>query len=142
MYQDILFPVDLNHPASWTEVLPSVVQYCRAFQARLHVVTVLPDFGMPIVGGFFPKNFSAKAMREADQHLKALVAEQVPADVHARHIVAEGVAYKEILRVAKEIQADLIILASPRAELGDFLMGPNAERVVRHAEASVLVIKN
>lgn len=142
MYKDILFPVDLNYDASWTEVLPSVVEYCRAFQARLHIVTVVPDFGMPLVGGFFPKNFSGKVMKDAKQRLQALVKEHIPPDVKVRHIVAEGVAYKEVLRVAKEIKADLIIMASHRPELGDFLLGPNAERVVRHAETSVLVVRN
>ncbi len=142
MYQDILFPVDLNHDASWTGVLPSVIKYCQAFQARLHIVTVVPDFGMPMVGGFFPRDFSAKALQDANQQLRTLVETHVPSDIQVRHIVAEGVAYKEVLRVAKEIKADLIIMASHRPELGDFLLGPNAERVVRHTETSVLVVRN
>ncbi len=142
MYKDILFPIDLNHDSSWVDVLPSVVGYCRAFQARLHVVTVVPDFGMPLVGGYFPKNFGNKMLKEANQRLHEFVKKHVPSDVPVQHIVAEGVVYKEIIRVAREIGADLIIMASHRPELGDFLVGPNAERVARHFEKSVLLFRN
>lgn len=142
MYKDILFPIDLNHDSSWVDVLPSVVEYCRAFQARLHVVTVVPDFGMPLVGGYFPKNFGNKMLKETNQRLHEFVKKHVPSDVPVQHIVAEGVVYQEIIRVAREIGADLIIMASHRPELGDFLVGPNAERVARHFEKSVLLFRN
>jgi nucleotide-binding universal stress UspA family protein len=33
-------------------------------------------------------------------------------------------------------------MASHRPELGDFLVGPNAERVARHFEKSVLLVRN
>jgi nucleotide-binding universal stress UspA family protein len=141
MYKDILFPIDLNHDSSWVDVLPSVVTYCRAFQARLHVVTVVPDFGMPLVGGYFPKNYSKKMLEETNKRLHEFIKEQVPSDVRVQHIVAEGVVYKEIIRVAREIDADLIIMASHRPELGDFLVGPNAERVARHFDKSVLLFR-
>lgn len=141
MYNDILLPIDLNHESSWITVLPSVIEYCRAFHARLHVLTVVPDFGMPLVGGYFPKNFASKMLKETNQRLHDLVKEQVPTDVQVQHIIAEGVVYKEVIRVAHEVGADLIIMASHRPELGDFLVGPNSERVVRHFDKSVLVVR-
>ena len=141
MYTDILFPIDLNHDSSWVDVLPSVIEYCRAFQARLHVMTVVPDYGMPLVGSYFPQDFGARMVQDANKHLHAFVREHVPADVQVQHIVAEGVVYKEIIRVAKEIGADLIIMATHRPELGDFLVGPNAERVARHFDRSVLLFR-
>jgi nucleotide-binding universal stress UspA family protein len=36
----------------------------------------------------------------------------------------------------------MIVMASHRPELKDYLLGPNAARVVRHAECSVLVVRN
>ena len=49
--------------------------------------------------------------------------------------------YEVILAVAKGIDADLIVMASHRPELKDYLLGPNAARVVRHADQSVLVVR-
>ena len=110
------------------------------FGARLHVMTVVPDFGLPIVGAFFPEDFEQKALAAADQQSHDFVAEHVPDNIEVRHIVAHGTVYEEILRVANDIGAELIMLASHRPELRGYLIGPNAARVVRHFEGSVLVI--
>lgn len=141
MYKDILLPIDLNHDSSWQKALPTAVEYAKAFGSRLHVLTVVPDFGMAIVGSYFPEGFEAKAREEADKRLHQFVKDHVPPEVPVQHIVAEGTAYKEILRVADEIQADLIVMAAHRPELRDYFLGPNAERVVRHATRSVLVVR-
>jgi nucleotide-binding universal stress UspA family protein len=69
------------------------------------------------------------------------VAAQVPEGVAARRIVAAGKIYQEILRVADEVGADLIVMGSHRPELSDYLLGPNAARVVRHADCSVMVVR-
>lgn len=54
--------------------------------------------------------------------------------------MAEGKAYREILYLADKTSADLIIMASHHPEFSDYLPGSTAERVVRHARQSVLVI--
>ena len=46
-----------------------------------------------------------------------------------------------ILATAKKVRADLIVMAAHRPEFRDYLLGPNAYRVVRHAECSVLVVR-
>jgi nucleotide-binding universal stress UspA family protein len=69
------------------------------------------------------------------------VREQVPANLQTRCHVVHGTVYEEILRLADDIGADLIVMASHRPALKDFLIGPNAARVVRHADISVLVVR-
>ena len=54
----------------------------------------------------------------------------------------QGTIYSEILKVAEDCSADLIIMASHRPELKDYMLGPNASRVVRHANCSVLVVRD
>ncbi len=41
----------------------------------------------------------------------------------------------------EEVGAERIVMASHRPELRDTLIGPNAARVMRHANASVLVVR-
>lgn len=141
MYKDILIPVDLGDDASWKTALPTAVEYARAFGSTLHVMTVVPDFGMSIVGSFFPEDYEEKALAKASDRLHAFVAEHVPQDLPVQHVIGHGSIYNEILRVAKEIDADLIVMGSHRPELKDYLLGPNAARVVRHADTSVLVVR-
>ncbi len=49
---------------------------------------------------------------------------------------------EEILKAAAESDCDLIVVASHRPALKDYLLGPNAARVVRHANCSVLVVRD
>jgi nucleotide-binding universal stress UspA family protein len=65
-----------------------------------------------------------------------------PRRFESQAIVTNGTVYEEILRTAKEIGCDVIVMASHRPELKDYLLGPNAARVVRHANCSVLVVRD
>ena len=141
MYTNILLPIDLNEESSWQKALPTAAGFCKSFGATLHVVNVVPDFGMSVVGSYFPDDFEQKTREAAREQLHEFVRQQVPEGVKVQHIVGYGTAYDEILRVAREIKADLIVLASHRPELKDYLIGPTAARVVRHFEGSVLVVR-
>ena len=141
MYKDILLTVDLGHASSWSKALPVAVEHAKTYGARLHVMTIVPDFGMSIVGSFFPEGYEQKMIDDVKQKLDAFCDDHIPSDIAVQHIVGHGVVYEEILRVASETKPDLIIMASHRPELKDYLIGPNAARVVRHADCSVLVVR-
>lgn len=141
MYKDILLPIDLAEPSSWEKALPTAVQMCKDYGSKLHVMSVLPDFGSSLVGSFFPKGFEETALNEVKKQLKDFVSEHVPDEISVQRVIANGTVYDEILRVSEEINIDLIVLASHRPKLGDYLLGPNAARVVRHAKCSVFIVR-
>ena len=70
-----------------------------------------------------------------------ILGEKFPPDVTYKSIARHGSVYKEILEVADSIGADLIVLTSHRPARSDYLLGPNAARVVRHAKQSVFVVR-
>jgi nucleotide-binding universal stress UspA family protein len=141
MFRNILVPVDLSDEHSWRKALPTATGLCEAFGARLNVITVVPDFGLPIVGQFFPEGYEEKLRQQAARQLKAFVADQVPDAIATRRIVAEGKIYREILNAARTVAADLIVMGSHHPELKDYLLGPNAAKVMRHADCSVMVVR-
>jgi nucleotide-binding universal stress UspA family protein len=96
---------------------------------------------MSIVAQYFPKGYEKEVAGNVMDQLKAFVHKKIPDDVKVKHIVGNGNVYESILNVAKTIKADLIIVQARRPELRKFLLGPNAARVVRHAECSVLVVR-
>ncbi len=142
MYKEILLPIDLNHESSWRKALPSALELSESFGGRLHIMTVVPDFGMSIVGSFFPKDYEKQAIEGANSALHDFTKAHLPKGVACQHIVSHGTVYEEILEAAKTIKADLIIIGSHRPELKDYLLGPNAARVVRHANISVMVVRD
>lgn len=141
MYKDILLPIDLTESSSWEKTLPTAVQLCKDYGARLHVMTVIPDFNSSLVGSFFPKGYEEAAMQEVKARLKTFVGEHVPEGIEVQRVIANGTVYKEILGIADDLDIDLIILAAHRPSLEDYLLGPNAARVVRHAKQSVFVVR-
>ena len=141
MYSKILLPIDLGNESSWVKALPVAVDYCAAFGAGLDVLTVVPEFGLPMVSDYFPEDHE-KRMREHTADLLArFVADRVPDTVDVRRIVESGTIYKAIIETADRTGADLIVMSAHRPELQDYLLGPNAARVVRHSSKSVLVVR-
>ena len=142
MFKHILLAVDLEHDKTWAKALSVSIEYAQAFGSTLHVMTVVPDFGMSIVSTFFPKDHEKKVLEHAVEKLHAWAAANVPEAIPIQHIVGQGTPYEEILRVAGENPIDLIVMGSHRPTMEDFLLGPNAARVVRHANCSVLVVRD
>lgn len=142
MTNSILLPIDLNHESSWNLALPQAVAMAKANRAELHVLTVIPDYGSSMVGSFFPEGFADNALKETKDALDSLVAANIPKDVGATAHAVHGTIYKRILATADENACDLIVLGSHRPSMSDYLLGPNAARVVRHAKQSVFVVRN
>lgn len=109
----------------------------------LDVVTVVPDFGASVVSGFFDDNHHAKMVASSKQALNDIVTAALGADANtkARHIVATGRAYEEIIKLAQKASSSLIVIGAHKPDFKDYLLGPNAARVVRHSECSVYVVR-
>lgn len=141
MYKDILLPIDITEKESWISALQVAVEYARAFGSVIHVVTVIPDSGMAMVSQYFSKNSASQIIEETKKALKAFIDENIPSGVTVQKIVTTGNVYESIIKAAQTVDCDLIIMAAHRPELKDYLLGPNAARVVRHSDRSVLVVR-
>ncbi|MBN35331.1 MAG: hypothetical protein CMM46_11275 [Rhodospirillaceae bacterium] len=81
-------------------------------------------------------------LEDAGSRLLAFAEEHVPADRLGSCFVGHGSIHGEILRMSEQIKADLIVMASHKPAVRDYLLGPNAAHVMRHASVSVLIIRN
>jgi nucleotide-binding universal stress UspA family protein len=118
MFKNILTAIDLTEESSWVKSIPTAVEFCQSAGARLHLMTVIPDFGMSIVSQYFPKDYAEKALEGARAELNAFASKHIPDDVQPT-----------------------LVIAQHRPSLKDYLLGPNAARVVRHANCSVMVVR-
>jgi nucleotide-binding universal stress UspA family protein len=141
MFKTILFTLDLEHEDTWTKALPVALDATRASNGQLHVLTVVPEVAVPTLMQAGPFDYEAKLVPETSAALKRFVREHVPAGVEAHPIVTYGSIYREILRVSAELPADLIVMAAHRPQVGDFLIGSNAERVSRRAKCTVMLVR-
>lgn len=141
MYKEILLAVDVEDSEDQMKAVTTAVEYAKVFGSTLHVMNVVPSYGMAMVGTYFPPDYEEKAMAQAKENLHAFCEKHIPEGIEVQHIVGHGRIYQEVLRYAEEIGAELIVMASHKPGLEDYLVGPNAERVMRHANCSVLVVR-
>jgi nucleotide-binding universal stress UspA family protein len=143
MSNTVLCAIDISNQGRDLNVIQKAAQLAALEGAQLDIITVMPDFGMSMVGGFFDKDHQAEALARTKTQLNALVEDVLGADANAkvRHLVATGNAYEEILKAAEADGASLIVIGAHKPDFKDFLLGPNASRVVRHSNCSVFVVR-
>lgn len=142
MFKRILLPIDVDEESSWRRTLPIAERMATDYGAELHVMSVVPAFGMALVGSFFPSDFEKQALAIAEKRLREVVQANTADPAGVSIHVAHGTIYEEVLSAAGKLDCDVIVMSANRPELRDFLLGPNAARVLRHAKASVFVIRD
>ena len=83
-------------------------------------------------------SFFDAAEAEAREELSQIA---VDADIEAEFEIRIGHPANDILAIANENSADLIVIASHRPDFKDYFIGSTAARVVRHAQCTVLVMR-
>ncbi|RLJ41798.1 nucleotide-binding universal stress UspA family protein [Litoreibacter meonggei] len=143
MTNSVLCAVDVSNGDDDINVIQAAARLAALDDAQLDVVAVVPDYGLSQVGAFFSKDHHDTMVDEAKVHLNALVTKALDAAQNAkvRHVVATGRIYVEVLSLAKKSKASLIVVGSHKADFSDYLLGPNASRIVRHATCSVYVVR-
>jgi nucleotide-binding universal stress UspA family protein len=143
--RSILLPTDFSECAR--HAVPYAAHLARLVGARvlcLHVVEpVVPAVGWTPIAEPLP-------VADVGEQLEDSAARELPRfarceefeGLDVEDIITRGEASAEIVRVAEEREADLIVISSHgRAGLGRILFGSTAESVVRHAPCPVLVVK-
>ncbi|WP_171089880.1 MULTISPECIES: universal stress protein [unclassified Ruegeria] len=143
MTRSVLCAIDISNGEIDVPVLQKAAALADLEGAQLDVVTVLPDFGESWVSGFFEPDFHDKAFEEAQATLTSLCVKALGSERNEsiRHVVATGTAYQEILKTAESAGSDLIVIGAHKPDFKDYLLGPNASRVVRHSSVSVYVVR-
>ncbi|MEX3007518.1 universal stress protein [Hoeflea sp. TYP-13] len=146
----ILVPVDVEEPRSWHKVLDPLRQFAKGSDVELTVATVVPELGTVIAQAAQAAPFTSEAPAQLKEHALAVATERLDrlvsevgdefGEIHK--VTRSGSVYSEILATAEETAADLIMLISHLPDFGDYLLGPNAAKIVRHANCSVFVVRN
>lgn len=140
-FNNILATIDLGDVQTSEAVMQGAIELLDDGDT-LSVICVVPNFGVGVVGSFFPDDYEEEAIKKTKDALHEFTEKHVPKGTRLRHIISYGNVYEEIIEAANKIEADVILIGSHRPKLRDYLLGPNAARVVRHAKQSVFVVRN
>lgn len=143
-YRQILLATDFSETAK--DALDHAVGIAGEAGATLHLLHVIEEIGY--WEGFdlkrFPSDDVYEELRESarialDDLMEHTAERGVERQVHVR----EGKPFLEIIRAAKKIPADLIVVGSHgQSGLAETLFGSTADKVVRKAPCAVLVVRH
>ena len=139
-YSHILLAVDFT-PVTDT-VTRQAMELCQVFKARLSLVHVVEFTQMDLSNDLvLPQEleFDQELMKQSKQRLEEL-AVRLGVD-KSECFVSQGSTRREILRLAKELNTDLIVIGSHGREGIQRLLGSTANAVLHGAPCDVLAVR-
>jgi len=137
----ILVPTDFSEASN--AAYRYALRFAQQFRAELHILHVLEPACPPDLAGFpgMPA-FSDVERGPTEKKLRAWTHSVAAMGVSAKMAVRNGLPSHEIVEAAKDLDIDLIIIAT-HGYTGwkHFCIGSTAERVVRAAPCPVLVVR-
>ena len=140
MFKSVLVPIDVAHQSSWQFALPQAAEIAAAGGGKLIVMTVVRDIAAMFEGVHLQFQLE-QMMAEAKTKLAKIVGAHAFKGVVVEQDVRFGSIGREIVECAGERGVDLVVMASHRPEMKDYLIGPNAAHVAQNASCSVLVLR-
>ena len=124
----ILLPTDFSDRCNRPR--DRAIQLAREWGARLVVLHVLPRAARVV---------TEQDVTQAEARLRVEI--QAP-DIEVVTLLALGSVVNDILNIATEVEANLIVMGISRHdEISDFVVGTTVERVVQHGRVPTLIVK-
>jgi nucleotide-binding universal stress UspA family protein len=134
----ILVPLDFSPDAEWA--LDAAMKFAKLLQSRL---TLLHVVHIPPMSDVHAAAYVAEIEMDAHEGLETYQKRIQDAGIPVAIRLVRGVPFREIVDIARGIQADLIIMGiHGRTGIPRLLLGSVAERVVRLAPCPVMVVCN
>jgi len=139
----ILFPTDFSQGAR--AAMDHAISLARDYNARLILLYVIQDIS--IAEWYIPSSLSVADLVEDMQKSAWTEMNKWAAEIATKvkdvdKLVVRGVPFVEIIKIAKDKNADLIVIGTHgRTGIDHMLFGSTAEKVVRKAACPVLTVR-
>jgi len=141
MYNTVLIPMDLEHEDMFPKAVALAQQLIGDENGEIHAVYV--DQNLVHHGNFSLSEDAVKqALGDMKRQVKDLFKKYVPEHLRGKCRVKSGVVYDTVLEEADKVKPEVIIVAAGRPGFSSYLLGSNAEKILRHANCSVFVIRD
>jgi nucleotide-binding universal stress UspA family protein len=144
-FKRIIFPTDFS-PAE-ADALDYAISLALEHEATLLLVHVIEEMGFnsSFTLGSFPSisEYMQGSEEQARNELQRVISSQLKQQIEVQELLARGKPFVEIVRLAKEGKADLIVIpthSNPGPKHSH--LGPTSEHVVRLAPCPVLVVRH
>ena len=143
MFDKVLYPTDFSEVAR--KALAFTARLREAGAREVVVLHVIDSRNFDALPSHMPTDFVQiqKAWEDkAAEELKAVAGELRGQGYEVKERLESGVPFNEILRVAEEENASVIVLGSHgKSNLAEMFLGSVSEKVIRKSKKPVLVVK-
>ncbi len=137
MFKNIMVPVDLAHAGDLVRALQCAGDLAKHYGATITYVGVTAS--APSALAHNPKEYQAKLAEFAGAQGKAHGVTTSAHTVISHDPTAD--LDDALLKASKELNADLVVMASHLPNLTDYIWPSNGGKVAAHAKASVMVVR-
>ncbi len=138
MYTRIMIPIDLAHVDKLGKALSTAADLARHYGIPVCYVgvTASPPGSVAHNPTEYAEKLESFARQQADQHgheasTKAVVSHDPTSDLE-----------ETLLQTVKEIDADLVVMASHIPNVADLIWPSNGGKIPSHSDASVFVVRD
>lgn len=143
LIRNILVPIDFSDYSK--NALRYAAQFAKQFNAKIFLVYVVEPMIYPAdfsMGQVAIPSMDSDLQNRAAQELKVLAKNFIESTINFETLIKTGKPFVEINETAKEVDADIIIMATHgHTGVEHLLFGSTAEKVVRKAPCPVLTLR-
>lgn len=143
MYKNILVPVDVFEIGLADKALSHAQFLAQSASGQIHLVHVNPLFSPQLTRGFISdaRKMEDYLVKNSEEKLAELAKKSsLPeSDIHIH--VRSGKIRDEVIKLADELQADVVIIGSRNPNIQTHLLGSEAASIVRYAHVPVFVVR-
>ena len=136
-YSHVLVATDFHNDC--LPVVKKAISLAKQNDAKLSVVNVIPNVPYYMASGL--SSICDIEEQLEDEHRRRLEEAKAQINIEAEYHLLHGVAKVEIIRLAKKIGVDLLVLGSHGRHGVQRFLGSTASGVLHRAKADVLVVR-
>lgn len=140
MANPILVPVDLNQESVMDSLFAAATDYADTHDAAIDLLTVLPDLETVLYPYIDPPVID-HIVADAQRRLEDLGSQRLGKARQWQARAVTGRVAPTIIQTADDLDVSLIVIASHNPLFSDVLFGSVATQVVKHANHSVLIVR-
>lgn len=141
MFNKILVPVDVSTEKTTEKLCMAANDMAEKYMADVCLITVLPDYGMPIVASYFPEGAQDKMKAEMVEKLELLAETHFKREVDIK--LVQGKRRTAILKEIENSNPDLVMMGCrrKRSRRNQRLLGATGAVISDRAPCSVMIIR-
>ena len=141
MFTKILVPVDIDYPNTARSVYLKALAIAKLSNAEIKLVSVMTDFGMPIVAAYISEEIRRAAADRFKDAIETFIEKNCQPPIS--YTIRTGKNWQEIIRAADKWGADLIVVYhNHRREINEVFSRSCSQSVADRASCSVLRLRN